>query len=147
MTKNSSSHMHRQKLNDARLSTVPILALLTLIAFVTFLLVQYPSTGSLNPTEAKFTDASKSGLAIVPASGASNPCPNAIGYAINNTSGYFLQTQLYTAWIYKVGLEFCVNNNDLSQNYFIPASSTAELQSFYKAGVANQIPNVTVFLP
>jgi hypothetical protein len=86
-----------------------------------------------SPLEAKFTDASPKGLAIVPASGASNPCSNPPTPTADN-GGYNLSANQTGVYINSGSLQFCTNNTG-TYDYFIPQKTAAELQSFHTASI------------
>ncbi len=98
--------------------------------------------------EAKFSDASPSGLFIVPASCPSSPhfinectCPTAIETPWQ-AEGLLLYSAA-TGYITQQANSICVTHNS-GNHYFIPANTTGELQSFYNAAAGL---GVSVFTP
>ena len=118
-----AKHKHRRLL-------ISVLVLVVVgVGMLSFVL--HESNGSASP-EVKFTDASKSGLAIVPASGASFPyCYYSLGTS-GDGGGFNLLANISNYYVSAAGLTFCVSNSS-GNEYFIPARTTAELQSFINA--------------
>lgn len=134
------------------------------LVLVLYFGVQKPS-GHVSP-EVGFTDPSPSGLAILPASGASNPCPEVLNYYDNSGngfygSGYKLPNQVSQALVSNVynangqnssagsgsqTVQFCVSNGG-QYYYFVPASTTIEIGDFYNAASSGSLPGTSVSCP
>ena len=72
-------------------------------------------------------------------------CPTSIS-ATSDGGGFHLFANLLNVLANAVSLNFCVSNAS-SNHYFIPAKTTAELQSFYNAANAGTLHGVSVFAP
>ena len=119
---------------------------MVMILASTSLLIAFHNRGDTYPIEAKFTDRSPHGIAIVPASGASDPCPNTLGVS-GDGGGFNLVPNTYNARVYAQLLNFCIISTS-TYTYFLPARTQAELQSFYNAGTAaSGLPQVKIFTP
>jgi hypothetical protein len=136
--KNKHSHKHIMnvpKRSGSSLLTVPVIALVTLgvgVAALSFSTRVVSGAASVSP-EVRFADASRKGLAIVPASGQS-----CAGYlpTTADAGGYVLSAGATQEQITKNGYNFCVTNSGGSW-YFVPAATANELSSF-----VNAIPNL-----
>lgn len=73
-------------------------------------------------------------------------CPTALGLVSGNSSAFDLIAGIVSRLVSAVGLSFCVSNSG-NKHIFIPAKTSAELQSFYNSAAARKIPNVSVQNP
>jgi hypothetical protein len=117
---------------------------ITILVLFSFSLVLHHSSDPGSTFEAKFTDLSPRGIEIVPASGASDPCP----YLLNSTQdrgGFILVPSTNNSTVNDALVAFCVNDSGQSI-YFIPLRTHSELQSFYNAGTSPKgLSGVRVF--
>lgn len=106
------------------------LALLVALFFVIGLF-DMPQRAAFDSHEVRFTDSSRGGLAIMPASCASNP-----GYYHSNLTvqgaGYSIASGQSEYGAHKNGLYLCVTNTS-GVTYFIPANNAVEMNSFRSA--------------
>lgn len=156
-----------QKKNHTKARKTPHFLVEAGVIGVLALLVVYvgiqKTSGHISP-EVGFTDTAPDGLAILPASGASSPCPATLpstdgsgagGYyanayrLANAVSQAMVDNNYNTSGINdKYGsnsIVFCITNGG-SYYYFVPASTTNEINSFYNAAQAG-LPGVTVSAP
>jgi hypothetical protein len=96
-----------------------------------------PHRITVSSVEVSFTDDSKGGMEIVPASCASSP-PG----APNNGAAYQLNNGVSNAEVNTQGYNFCVTNSG-GPSYFVPASSGNEVGSFYNAVNDGSLPGVS----
>ena len=98
-----------------------------------------PAAKSVKSVEVSFTDASKSGLEIMPASCASGVPP----YSGDN-KGYVISPGASNNEINSNGDYFCVSNTS-GNTYYIPANTKAEIDAFLNK--AASLPGVSVQNP
>ncbi len=123
--------------------------LLTCFAMLAFLNVIAESREAFFSPEVYFTDDSKSGLSVMPASCASTGDPSLFHEPLQvSTDGYGYMLGAETSWdssrgAYSsyAGMYVCIIQNTSGQTIFIPARTAAELQAFKN----NPPPGVVVY--
>ncbi len=117
------------------------LLIIGFISVLLFAIVSVFPNKSFTSVEAKFTDASTGGLAIVPASCPSDPhyagecsgtpCPNSAP-TTGDSGGYVVTSGASQNLVNRHGISFCISNAG-GNKYFVPANSPTELQRFRDA--------------
>lgn len=129
----SAAHVSHRWLARAYL----IVLFVAVLTFSSMSVYPFSSSSPFASVEVQFSDISKSGLSIVPAS-----CPSAPPPASPDGGGYTLGSGTSGAWIARHGYDFCVSNGSGS-TYFVPANTGGELGAFYNSpppGVGIQSP-------
>ncbi len=118
-------------------------ALFILIIALVLLSSITPRHGAFISSELLFTDPSKRGLQIMPASCASNPMY--FHYALpvsGDAKGFWSYNGTTEVGALSNGLYVCVTNTS-GAGYFIPANTAAEIQAFKNLGSTQ--PGLTVY--
>ena len=119
----------REKWRDFAPLLLPVVALLVVALF------EWQGGSDFTSHEVTFTDASPSGLAILPASCASNPAHFHSNLPTTNDGGGYHTTVAgeNQAGATRHGVSVCITNST-GNSYFIPANTAAELTSFAGLG-------------
>lgn len=123
--------MHASKRDDTKVqsSTFGRASLLLITSLLLLGLVStQPTQVAFHSSEVNFTDTSRGGFAIVPAS-----CPSAPPPTSGDGGGYIISPGMRRVEINRHGYLYCVTNHN-SYPLFVPANTASELSTFLSAG-------------
>ncbi len=120
--------MHTSKEDEARVekrlyARGPLL-LITCVLLLGLISTQ-PTQVAFHSSEVNFTDTSRGGFAIVPAS-----CPSAPPPTTGDGGGYVIPNGTYRAEVSRHGYTYCVTNYT-GNTVFVPANTASELSTFF----------------